>query len=226
MGPRSNKKGTFASSVKASKLERRKAVLTPGKSVLIVCEDSKASPDYFERFRKKLRLSTVNVEVCGEECGSDPKSVVDYTKGRKQSEETSTRIDEYDNIFCVVDVDEHSSLGDAVQTARDNNICLVISNPCFEYWYILHFEKTGSSYNSRTELYRKLTKHLKQQYDKSSCDFFDFIYPATQTAIRNSKEILSGQWHNEPDLRQCNPSTHVHRVVECIMDIAAKSRPL
>lgn len=221
MGPRSNKKGKFAPSVKASSLRRRKAFLAPRRSILIVCEDSKSSPDYFEKFRTTLRLSTVNVEVCGKECGSAPISVVNYAKEKKQSVKTSTIIDGYDEIFCVVDVDEHNTLDDAVQTARDNGIDLIISNPCFEYWYILHFEKTGSPYNDRPQLYKGLKAHLKRPYSKSGCDFFEVIYPLTQTAITNSRDVLSEQWHNDPDLRDCNPSTHVHRVVECIMEIGA-----
>ena len=59
---------------------RRRPFRTVGKSILIVCEDSKSSPDYFDKFRKELRLSSVKVEVCGEECGSAPISVVDFAK--------------------------------------------------------------------------------------------------------------------------------------------------
>jgi hypothetical protein len=225
--PRSNKKGRpkkFKSSIKGRSLVRRRPSRTVGKSILIVCEDSKSSPAYFRKYRKKLSLRSVNVEVCGEECGSAPKSVVDFAKVKKLEVETSTVRDEYDVIFCVVDVDDHPSLGDAVQTARDNSLNLIISNPCFEYWYILHFERTGSSFSNRQQLYRKLESWLGHKYEKSGCDFFEIVYERTKTAIDNSKEILRSQWHNEEDLRQCDPSTHVHRVVECMKDIAQLAR--
>lgn len=228
MGPRSNKKGKakkFVHKAKGRSLGRPKPSLTESVSILIVCEDSKSSPDYFERFRKKLRLSTVTVEVCGEECGSAPMNVVNFAKEKKKSVETSTRLDGYDYIFCVVDVDNHPSLGDAIQTARDNDIDLIISNPCIEYWYILHFDETGSSYNSRPKLYKRLSEHLGYKYEKSGCDFFEVVYPKTKTAIKNSKNILRSQWQYEDDPKKCNPSTHVHQVVECIMGIAEKSRP-
>ena len=224
MGPRSNKKGTpkkFKTSIRGRPLVRRKPFRTVSKSILIVCEDSKSSPAYFKRFREELRLSSVNIEVCGKECDSAPKSVVDFAKEKKLKVKTSTIIDGYEDIFCVVDVDDHPSLGDAVQTARDNDLRLIISNPCFEYWYILHFEKTGKSYSSRAQLYRNLERYLRQKYDKSGCDFFEIVYLRTETAINNSKEILRSQWHDEEDLRQCDPSTHIHKVVECMNDIAA-----
>lgn len=228
MGPRSNKKGKpkkFKTSIKGRSLVRRRPFRTVGKSILIVCEDSKSSPEYFDKFRKELRLSSVKVEVCGEECGSAPISVVDFAKEKKLKVETSTVRDDYEDIFCVVDVDDHPTLGDAVQKARDNDLRLIISNPCFEYWYILHFEKIGSSYSNRQQLYRKLESFLGQQYDKSGCEFFETVYQLTETAIDNSKEILRSQWHNEEDLRKCDPSTHVHRIVECMMDIAKLAHP-
>ena len=226
MGPRSNKKGSprkFKTSIRGRALERRKPSRTVGKTILIVCEDSKSSPAYFKKFRKELCLSSVKVEICGEECGSAPKSVVDFAKVKKLESETSTVRDDYDEIFCVVDVDGHPSLGDAIQKARDNSLNIIISNPCFEYWYTLHFERTGSSFSNRQQLYRKLESLLGQKYDKSGCDFFEIVYPRTKTAIDNSNEILRSQWHNEEDLRQCHPSTHVHRIVECMEDIAAQA---
>ncbi len=220
MGPRSDKKGKPKKfTVKARSLTRRPASRTVRKSILIVCEDSKASCDYFEKFRKELSLTSVRVEVCGKECGSAPISVVNFAKEKKESQ-TSTIRDEYDEICCVVDVDDHPTLNDVIQTARDNDLELIISNPCFEYWYILHFERIGKAYISRAKLSRDLSQQLGQRYEKSGCDFFDIIYPRTDTAIRHSKEILSSQWQHEQDPCKCNPSTHVHRVLESIKNIA------
>ncbi len=219
MGPRSNKKGIPKKFAIARSLRRPTPSRTVRKSVLIVCEDSKASCDYFEKFCKELNLSSVHVEVCGKECGSAPISVVDYAKQKKESQ-TSTIHDEYDKIFCVVDVDDHPTLADAIQKARDNDLELIISNPCFEYWYILHFERIGKAYISRPKLFHDLSQHLGQRYEKSGCDFFDIIYPRTDTAIRHSKKILSSQWQHEQDPCKCNPSTHVHRVIESIKNIA------
>ena len=131
--------------MKARRLERRKPLRVPSTTILIVCEDSKSSPDYFRRFRSELSLTSVTVEVYGEECGSAPISVVNYAIDRKKETETSSIRDKYDEIFCVIDIDEHET-DQAIQKARDNNLNMIISNPCFEYWYILHFKKTGKSF--------------------------------------------------------------------------------
>jgi hypothetical protein len=46
----------------------------------------------------------------------------------------------YDEIWCVFDVDEHPHLPDAIQRAEQNGIRVAVSHPCFELWFILHFE--------------------------------------------------------------------------------------
>jgi hypothetical protein len=228
LAPRSNKKGQprgFKSKVKARQLERRQPVRTSSRTILIVCEDSKSSPDYFVRLRSELTLTSVTVEVYGKECGSAPISVVNYAIERKQEVETSSIRDKYDEIFCVIDIDEHET-DQAIQKARDNNLNMIISNPCFEYWYILHFRKTGKSC-PRHKLCSELKKELKKRgckaYNKSGCDFIDQIYPLTKTAIKNAKDILKSQYHDESDLRKCDPSTHVYKIVEC-MELSAGKR--
>lgn len=222
MVPRKNNK-RYRPRIKGRKLERPKPFLTESKSILIVCEDSKASPDYFKRFRKELNLSSISVEICGKECGSAPIDVVTFAKDKKLEIITSP-VRVYDKIFCVVDVDDHPSLKDAIQKARDNELELIISNPCFEYWHVLHFEKTSKAYSRRPVLYSQLKAHLKENGFKgdikSGCEFFEIVYPLRKTAIKHSKNILHAHWHDPEDLSQCNPSTDVHRVVECIMDMA------
>jgi hypothetical protein len=40
----------------------------------------------------------------------------------------------------VFDVDEHSSLEEAINIAAQNGIYVAVSNPCIELWFILHFQ--------------------------------------------------------------------------------------
>ncbi|MBW8015353.1 MAG: RloB domain-containing protein [Planctomycetes bacterium] len=235
MAPRSDKKGNprkFQSKVPKRELIRREALRTVGKTVLIVCEDAKSSTDYFKKLRSKLNIKPVKVEVCGEECGSDPRSVVNYANKRKDAAVISPVGDKYDETFCVIDIDKHQAdnLNAAIQKARDNDIDLIISNPCFEYWYVLHFKKTGSAYNHHRDAQREFRDILRlefndkrYEYNKSGCQFFNIIYPKTGTAIDNSRSILKSQHKGETDLSKCNPSTHVHRIAECMMEMAEKT---
>jgi hypothetical protein len=46
--------------------------------VLIVCEGGKTEPKYLQELRDAFRLSAANIRIVGDECGSSPRSVVDY----------------------------------------------------------------------------------------------------------------------------------------------------
>lgn len=236
MAPRNPNKGKPAKynpRVRGRSLLRREPLRTVGKTILIVCEDAKSSPDYFRKLRLKLSIKTANVEVCGEQCGSDPKSVVDYANDRKDAAVRSPVNDAYDETFCVIDIDKHSKkkLNDAIQKARDNDIKLIISNPCFEYWYVLHFKRTCSPYNHHRDLQKEFRDILRQIFkdpryecDKSGCNFFETIYPETSKAIKHSKLILKSQHKDETDLSKCNPSTDVHQIVECMRKMAKSNK--
>src|SRR3954452_4619238 len=44
--------------------------------ILIVCEGGKTEPNYLRELKGSLGLTNADVEICGDECGSDPASVV------------------------------------------------------------------------------------------------------------------------------------------------------
>ena len=58
--------------------------------------------------------------------------------------------------FCLVDYDCQSSKDEAIlkadkfagKIAGKKNLKLLVSNPCFELWYLCHFIKSTKQYNS------------------------------------------------------------------------------
>jgi hypothetical protein len=127
---------------------------------------------------------------------------------------------EYDAVWCVMDVDAHPSLAAAINKAGGNGLKVALSNPMFEYWYLLHFEKTSALMHDNEQVIRRLKKHYGR-YKKDDPDFFEVVYPLTSKVIANSEAVLREKHYGE-DLRDCNPSTHVHRVVEHLQRIARR----
>lgn len=208
-------------------LRRHKPFISPRESVLIVCEGAETEPLYFEALRKELRLLTVEIVIEGEGCGSAPISVVDraiFLRQEREIEAKQSAIEvAYDVIWCVMDVEApepHVSLAAAMNKAKANSLRVALSNPMFEYWYLLHFEKTSAFMQYNRDVMRRLKKH-HAKYKKNDPNFFTVIYPRTAQAIENSKTVLREK-HCGDDLRSCNPSTHVHRVVEQLQGVAAK----
>ena len=195
--------------------KRREAFKEPRKSILIVCEGEKTEPIYFNALKKRLRLIMVDVEIVGE--GGAPITVVNRAIARreeiKQIAKKSLTKTEYEVIYCVVDVDTHETLDQAIDKARGNEICVILSNPCFEYWYILHFRKTSAPFSSSQNVKSALRRE-HSAYSESDTTIFNVVYPKTSDAIKHSKEVLNEQHNDAEDLRDCNPSTHVHKIVE------------
>ncbi len=193
-------------------LRRDRAVRSERPCILIVCEGRKTEPCYFKGLKNYLRLSSVSIEI--KHGNSAPISVVDYAiKLREQRKQSATRVP-YDSIWCVMDVEipRHESLDRACQKARDNHLNLALSNPCFEYWYLLHFERTSRCMQSVHEV-TQLLRQYTPNYSKSDPEYFAQVNPHTETAIANAEAIISER-HYEDDLRDCNPSTHVHLLVK------------
>jgi len=194
---------------------------------LIVCEGAKTEPQYFRALRKELRLQTVEVVVEGEDCGSSPISVVNHAISlrdtRREDAPHSPLLVPYDAVWCVMDVEvptPHESLAAAIDKAKANQLNVALSNPMFEYWYLLHFERTSALMQDNRHLLSRLKKHWRQ-YKKNDPDFFEVVYPLTTTAIENSEAVLREKHYGE-DLRDCNPATHVHRVVVHLQEIAQR----
>ncbi len=203
--------------------KRREGSKEPRKSILIVCEGSKTEPIYFNSLRKKLRLSTVEVEIVGK--GEAAITVVDRAielRGeRKRLAKASGGRVAYDVVYCVIDVEapQAESLSRAVNKAEDNKLEVILSNPCFEYWYILHFRKTSRPF-TRSKDAKSTLRQEHPAYCESDTTIFDVVYPKTADAIKHSKEVLREQHNDAEDLSDCNPSTHVHKIVEYLQNAA------
>ena len=145
-----------------NELKRIRSYKKPRESILIVTEGVKTEPIYFNLLRSKLRLAMIDVEIVGQ--GAVPITVVEHAldlrKKRKQSAKNSQTLVAYDCVYCVVDVEspKAESISRAINKAKDNNIEIILSNPCFEYWYLLHFRKTSSPFHTSQEVISKLKK--------------------------------------------------------------------
>lgn len=206
--------------------KRREAFKEPRKSILIVCEGEKTEPIYFNALKDRLRMAMVDVEIVGE--GAAPITVVNRAIALREDRKDIVRKSksltktEYEIIYCVIDVEvptPHESLANAVSKAKDNKLDVILSNPCFEYWYILHFRKTSAPF-SRSRDAKSALRQQHPAYSESDTTIFNVVYPKTSDAIKHSKEVLKEQHNEAEDLSNCNPSTHVHKIAEYLQNTA------
>lgn len=194
------------------------------KTILLVCEGSKTEPNYFDWLQDKLRLKSVTLEIVRGE-GGGIKSVVDAAVRLRKLRADQVRLSpgtiDYEEVWCVVDTevphDEHIWESHAA-TARDEGLRLAWSNPCFEYWLLLHFEKTGSRFNACKAVVEKLVGH-RSNYRKNSA-ILDLSLNHVSLAIKHAISIHGTQWRDVPEVTRRNPGTSVHELMEVLIQVS------
>lgn len=149
--------------------------------------------------------------------------LIDDIKALKERLEYDHQIDE---VCIIIDRDKgsfkQSQYNEVVTICKENNYNLGISNPCFEFWLLLHLsnckeydiEDIGINRKvskSKRFLERKLADKLNGSYNKSNIKFEQFK-DNINTAIENEKLY-------ELDIKklESNVGTRVGLIIENMM---------
>ncbi|MCL2259266.1 MAG: RloB family protein [Proteobacteria bacterium] len=206
-------------------LERnRQHSRNPRERILIVSEGRKTEPLYFNAIRVKHRLPTLNITALGSELGTNPIQVVQYAKQLFESGNPHKRIEPraFERVFAVFDRDEHDGYFEALGQAEalDNKLKndekrpipfkAIVSVPCFELWFLLHYEEVSTPIG-RDEVVRRLKRHIPG-YDKGMEAVFDTTYPHLDVAMQRA-EVLACRFNarTEPE-----PFTNVAELVKLL----------
>ena len=204
---------------KKSLIKRPQRNLKPNKVILIVCEGKKTEKNYFQKLKESLNLISVSIEILPSPHPT-PMQVINY------AEQKAKEIGEYDEVYCVIDRDTHSDFDEALAKAKSIKLQnaifeIIVSDPCFEFWVLLHFAKITPNFRATKSPCKELQKHKDfkknlPHYSKDY-DFKDIIANHLNTAIKNANEINNV---NLPT-RQ-TPYTEVVRLVERLQTLAKK----
>lgn len=188
---------------------RRTAGQKPPRSItLIVCE-GETEQEYFEAARIKYGLTTAEIILAENTKGPAPISVVECAEG-KCAERGG-----YDQIYCVFDRDGHESFDRArekITTLADRKmkplpIQEAISIPCFEFWVLLHYERTDAPFSSCASVIDRVRNHMPG-YEKADAAIARQLMARVGDALGNADWIERRAGNND-----YNPYTSVHHVL-------------
>lgn len=125
---------------------------------------------------------------------------------------------EFTKVFWIIDLDTVIKEGNEAPKGKKSpikmfdeykkdltknypNVVVIVNNPCIEFWFLLHFEKTSKYFNTCSGAETQLKKYLKNYektqkfFTKQNADIYLKLKPNLKTGIANS--IALGNFDNE-----------------------------
>ncbi|MFI6994354.1 RloB family protein [Nonomuraea wenchangensis] len=195
---------------RSKSLKRRSASRPERKTVVIFCEGEASEPDYINTLKRlpEVRSNTaISIEI-------DPEQGVPLTLV-KRAVERKLADDEVDECWCVFDVEwpkNHPNLKQAIKLAEQHGIRLAISNPCFELWLILHYEKQ-TAYMSTKDAERK-SRGLDGRTGKRIAG--ELYMKNRRIASQRAMELSRLHVQNESLFPRNNPSSTMYDLLTAI----------
>jgi hypothetical protein len=193
-------------------LQRKRGVRDLHERFLIVCEDGKSAPNYFEALKKYENLSAASIAVFGSDGRTLPIQVVSKAIMRKKdAAKKDSGTEPFDQVWCMIDGDYGNKINDARSKANANDIKLAISTKCFEYWVLLHFVEADKPAEDCDGVV-SILKKTYPKYSKGGCDFLDIV-PHARLASARAKKLRKMEVLPEDQ----NPCSEVYKLIETIL---------
>ncbi|MCH8554627.1 MAG: RloB family protein [Schleiferiaceae bacterium] len=189
--------------------------------------DGKTEVWYLQMLKRNERGIRVNIkpEIPSKKSLEDQYNLVCSLSGK-----------EFTKVFWIIDLDtvikEDSEAPKAKKSPLKNfenyradlitnypNVIVIVNNPCIEFWFLLHFEKTSKYFETCLKAETQLKKYLKNYektqkfFTKQNDDIYLKLKTKLNTAIDNSFAL--GYFENK------NPTKAM-----CEMDLLFKSEEL
>ena len=127
-----------------------------------------------------------------------------------------------DIYVAIVDVDEHPDFPEAKRLAEDNDITLIISNPCIEIWALWHLQ--DHTRNTHRHALQSLLKENMPTYDHKKKAVFNYDLMHDYEAAKRRAEHMSKQHSTGGTLfPQDNPSSNMYVLLDQIIEKGKKT---
>jgi hypothetical protein len=156
---------------------------------LIVCEGRQTERNYILGFCDRHGINRANVTI---ETGGNATSALQLVR---QARRRFDRDRDFDAVFVVCDRDcqDLAIARDHAEKFLKNSsgarfpIQLIVSDPSFEFWLLLHFEYCSRPV-SAAEAIHLLQQHITN-YDKSNRQIYEVVHPGVDRAVAHVRQL-------------------------------------
>ena len=212
----SHGKKTTRRRAEAPRIGRPDPTREPKKTLLISTEDEVSSLNYLKKFVGEEAVRERWAVSFADHAGSNPRTVAHLAK------KTNNEEGPFDETWLVFDTEgpqNHQRIADArdaVETARQLGYRTAVSNPCFEFWLILHFERFAGTIADDSAACHRLWRHIKE-YEKGF-DCYTPTRPLLDRALQNARELFAERCtQNAGHPCDCHPCTQLFRLINSLL---------
>tara|TARA_Y100000588_G_scaffold182962_1_gene196725 strand:+ start:5811 stop:6449 length:639 start_codon:yes stop_codon:yes gene_type:complete len=182
-------------------MRNRSKIKLKGSNTFAFVVDGDTEVWYLQMLKRNERQLKINIE---------PK----LPSKKSISEQFNTVVDlaqNYTKVFWIVDYDviskETREAKKGVETSEQlfirlkekaekiENVVVIVNNPCIEFWFLLHFEKTTKLFTDCNSAEKQLKKHItdyektRKYFTKQDNDIYLKLKDYLSTARENSKKL-------------------------------------
>ncbi|WP_249080659.1 RloB family protein [Parasaccharibacter sp. TMW 2.1884] len=190
----------------------------PKRKFYIFCEGEKTEPEYFNEIRKKFIKANIDIKISDKH--GVPKTLTDMAiKKKKEIMKSKDSFEKGDQVWVVFDRDEFPLYEESIRRCDNNEIGVAFSNPCFEFWLLLHVEQY-KRFNQPQD--RQKTQHAAEEHllgyksDRNKSTNFDLLTENVDLAVRRAEQIMQSREKEGYKRGEGNPSTSVHHLIIAI----------
>lgn len=182
--------------------------------IRIVCEGERTEPNYFNGWLKANGYTAPNPAFKAKD--NSPRGVVKHAKEvYKDARRLKIPADKI-SVWAVFDRDGHMGLAEAIDEATNSGIHFAFSNVCFEYWILLHYERTTRAFANCAETIRYILDSHDNDYGKSN-DHFARLKNRIPFAMENGRWLVETHWeYDDRPIWDQNPYSNVYSMLNHI----------
>ena len=198
-----------------SEKKRNSFTKTPKPLLLLIAEGRNVTEtQYFRQFQ--LRHSTFNIKILTPGSATDPERMLEtLERFWKKHDMSSARGDQG---FVVLDLDCNEKKARLIKKLENGSQIarFIVSNPCFEVWFVLHYRYSTHVYSDGNEVIKDLRRYIPE-YQKNT-DVTEALSGRLDTAMENACKLVEHyekmdcQWPSD----RCNPRTDVPGIIDVI----------
>lgn len=179
--------------------------------IRLVCEGKETEPNYFNGLLRSLGFK--QPEAAFKAKDNSPKVVAKEAKEEYKKAVTLKIPKSKIWVWAVFDRDGHVGVPEAIAMLEGTPVGYAFSNICFEYWILLHYERTTRPFADCDEIISFIRNAHDPDYGKAN-DHFERLKSKIDKAVDNGDWVKENHWrYDERPIWELNPWTNVQEVI-------------